>query len=381
VSTDPRAAERPPVGLVRQWLGLAYGRAAAWHRAWYVNHPTDRRRLVRPVVSVGNLTIGGSGKTPVVAHLARWLLAQGERPAILSRGYARRVRVDGVTVVSDTTGVRESVERSGDEPQMLARSLPGVPVMVCADRYLAGTLAERQFGCTVHLLDDGFQHHALARDVDLLLVSPEDLDDWVVPAGRLREPAAAAAVATAFLVPGPSGSAPNESVQARLPAGAEMPLFTTVLLPGPPRRVEPFGLPFPVASDAQVMALAGIARPERFFETVREGGWSVVREESVRDHHWFSAAEVTRLVARAVEAGADAVLTTEKDAIRLSGVPAAAAAVAASAVPFGYLPVTVSVEPAEQFGAWLLDRLHAARAARPVRAGRGQTTHETIPAG
>ena len=375
MSADRPTGTRSP-GLLRQGLGRAYGRAAAWHRAWYVNHPADRRQLDRPVVSVGNLTVGGSGKTPVVAHLARWLLAQGERPAILSRGYARRARVDGVTVVSDTAGVRESVERSGDEPQMLARSLPGVPVLVCADRYLAGTLAERQFGCTVHLLDDGFQHHALARDVDLLLVSPGDLEDRVVPAGRLREPASAAAVAAALLLPGTADEVAIEAVRARLLSGSEIPLFTTVLVPESLRRVEPFGLPASVVPGAQVMALAGIARPERFFETVREGGWSLVREESVRDHHWFSAAEVTRVAARAVEAGAAAVLTTEKDAIRLADVPA----VAASPVPFVYLPVTVSVEPADKFGPWLLERLHAARITRDGRTRPGDSANNPVKA-
>src|SRR5687768_14277849 len=163
-----------------------------WRRAWYARHPEARRRLSSPVISVGNLAVGGSGKTPVVAMLARWLVSRGERPAILTRGYGRRHAADGVLVVSDRDRVIEPVARSGDEPQMLARALAGVPVLVSSNRYLAGRLAEGRFDCTVHLLDDGFQHFALERDVDLLLVSRDDLDDTVLPGGRLREPLEAA---------------------------------------------------------------------------------------------------------------------------------------------------------------------------------------------
>ncbi len=167
-----------------------YGAAASWRRRWYARDPGRQRHLSRPVVSVGNLCAGGSGKTPVVEQIARVLVDRGERPAILTRGYARRRALDGVTVVSDGSKILAGLETAGDEPLMLARALPGVPVLVAADRYLAGRLAERQLGATVHLLDDGFQHLALARDVDLLLVAEEDLTDRMLPAGRLREAAA-----------------------------------------------------------------------------------------------------------------------------------------------------------------------------------------------
>src|SRR5205085_10887183 len=152
-----------------------YGAAAAWRRAWYTAEPRRRRRLDRPVISVGNLRVGGSGKTPIVAYIARLLSAAGERPAILTRGYARRVARDGVTIVSDGTRVVADLDSAGDEPLMLAQGLPAVPVLVGADRYLSGRLAERRLGATVHLLDDGFQHLELAREVDLLLVSEDDL--------------------------------------------------------------------------------------------------------------------------------------------------------------------------------------------------------------
>ena len=148
-------------------LSAVYGRAARLRRSWYARRPHAQHRLQSPVISVGNLVVGGSGKTPVVAAVARLLLERGHRPSILSRGYARRDERDGVVVVSDGDRMIASVEASGDEPQMLARALPGVPVLVCPDRYLAGRLAETHFASTVHLLDDGFQHLQLARGTDL----------------------------------------------------------------------------------------------------------------------------------------------------------------------------------------------------------------------
>ena len=182
-------------------LGAVYGRVADLRRQWYARHPERRRTLGVPVISVGNLVVGGSGKTPVTAALAQLLLKSGERPAILSRGYRRRTRPDDVVVVSDGASVLASVRESGDEPQMLARSLHGVPVVVCARRYRAGELAVSRFGSTVLVLDDGFQHLELARDVDLLIVSPDDLHEQVLPAGSLREPLDAGRMADAVLVP------------------------------------------------------------------------------------------------------------------------------------------------------------------------------------
>jgi tetraacyldisaccharide 4'-kinase len=321
-----------------------YARAAAWRRAWYARHPEARRQLARPVVSVGNLAVGGTGKTPVVAALARWLVSQGQTPAILSRGYARRYYGDGVVVVSDRQRVLEPVSRSGDEPQMLARALPGVPVLVAADRYLAGRLAERRFGCTVHLLDDGFQHFALERDVDLLLVSREDIGDTVLPGGRLREPLEAAQAADAVLVPGDEQD--RTEVAARL--GVSM-TFSVVATFGAARLLEPFGALLPPLSGMRAFAVTGIARPGRFFDGARRQGWDLVQELAFRDHHWFDAADLKRMLATARAANADVILTTEKDAMRLLDLPLAP-------IPrtFAFLPMTVSIEPAAQFHEFLV---------------------------
>lgn len=338
-------------------LSGVYGRATALRRAWYGRHPDRTRRLERPVISVGNLVVGGSGKTPLVATLARLLAAAGERPAVLSRGYGRLDVADGVVVVSDGDRVLVPPAQSGDEPAMLARTLPGVPVLVSRERYLAGRLAERRFGCTLHLLDDGFQHLQLARDADLLVVSAVDLSERLLPAGRLREPLLAARAADALLVPGT-----DEDVDAVMRGtGVETAFRVTVrhhdprLITSDPQRIGD-DLCRPPARP--VVAVAGIARPERFFAALRALGWTIGRELVFRDHHWFTARDIARIEQAAFSAGANLIVTTEKDAARLS--PSLVTAPPAWAV----LPLELAVEPADQFASWLAGRLAAARRRR-----------------
>jgi len=316
-------------------LSASYGRLARLRRSWYERHPQSRRSLDHPVISVGNLSVGGSGKTPVVAALARLLLEAGERPAILSRGYARRRSADGVVVVSDGIRVLEPVERSGDEPQMLARALPGVPVLVCPDRHLAGRVAEHQLNCTVVLLDDGFQHLALGRDVDLLMLPASDLDDAVLPSGRLREPLDAASSADCLLVPGS-----DEDVVRVSETFDRMPIFRVSNRYGP---LEGIDAP---AAGARVVAVAGIARPARFFTALQAQGYEVVRAFQFPDHHWFTPRDLRRIRAVARDTAADLVVTTGKDAVRVE--PEAGWAV---------LPMTAAIEPAARFTSWLRDRL------------------------
>ena len=345
-------------------LSAAYGEVARLRRSWYERRPDARRRLARPVVSVGNLAAGGSGKTPVAAALARLLIAAGERPSILSRGYARRVKADGVVVVSDGTRTLVTVEESGDEPQMLARMLPGVPVIVSADRYLAGVLAERQLGCTVHILDDGFQHLRLARDVDLLLIQVRDLQDRVLPAGRLRERHDAAASADALLMEGTSREVADAAAALRVAAA-----FTVERRFGAVRWLDP-GVSAPAPSGGRVVAVAGIARPERFFGALGDLGWDVARAMPFPDHHWFTGADLAAVAAAVRETGAAGAITTEKDAEKMgSGVIFRGQSAAGDDCPrkmtpdpisWWVLPMEAAIEPANAFQAWLLERLRRA---------------------
>jgi tetraacyldisaccharide 4'-kinase len=219
---------------------------------------------------------------------------------------------------------------------MLARALPQVPVLVCPDRHLAGRLAERQFASTVMLLDDGFQHLTLGRDVDVVVMPASDLDESMLPSGRLREPLDAASSADCLLVPG------SDDEVARVAATFDrMPVFRLV------NQYEELRSFDAVAVHGQrVVAVAGIARPERFFSALRDRGYEVANALSFSDHHWYSANDIDRVRAAARETGADLVVTTEKDAVRLP-----------PDTGWAVLPMTARIEPAGQFVSWLRDRL------------------------
>jgi tetraacyldisaccharide 4'-kinase len=329
-------------------LSSAYGAAAAWRRAWYARDPARQRRLERPVISVGNLRVGGSGKTPVVEYIARLLSAAGERPAVLSRGYARRVPLDGVTVVSDGNRVVADLDTAGDEPLMLARALPGVPVLVGTDRYLCGRLAERRFGITVHLLDDGFQHLELARDVDLLLVAEDDLQDTPLPTGRLRERLTAARAADAALI-----TAGYDTAAGRIGRAFGIArVFRVTREIGAPRRVAGARDSVVVPSGSRVFVVTGIARPDRFLADISSVGWEISGIAEFRDHHRFSARDIRRIASEARASGSSIVLTTEKDAVRFGACDLAE-------LPIASVPLLVGIEPADAFRDRLLQRLRS----------------------
>lgn len=327
-------------------MGVAsaiYAGAARARRRWYARHPELRRRLERPVISIGNVAAGGSGKTPLAAYVAQVLLEQGERPAILTRGYARREPSEGVTVVSDGVRLLADVERAGDEPLMLARRLPTVPVLVSADRFLAGRFAERRLGCTVHVLDDGFQHFQLERTADIVVVSADDVSrPETLPTGHLREPLETASLASAIVVP---ESDDAQAASIGLAVGVER-VFRLVRWIERPRLLEPAGRVVTPAAGTRVLAVAGLARPEQFFAGLTADGWTVAATMAFRDHHAYTSADIGRIVATMREARAVMVITTEKDLMRLLGhrpLP----------VPVAWVPLQVRVEPAAEFRDWL----------------------------
>ncbi|MBI3491526.1 MAG: tetraacyldisaccharide 4'-kinase [Acidobacteria bacterium] len=334
-------------------LSAAYGAAAAWRRRWYARDPSRPRRLRRPVVSVGNLRVGGTGKTPMVEYIARRLLERGEHPAILTRGYARREPRDGVTVVSDGTALRADLAAAGDEPLMLARALPGVAVLVSADRYLSGCLAERRLGATVHILDDGFQHLDLARDVDLLIASEDDLEDRPLPAGRLREGLAAAHVADAALVTAGYDTAADRIGRA---LGVST-VFRVTRAIGAPRMIAGARDSVVVPPGARVFVVTGIARPERFVADITSAGWELAGVMEFRDHHPYDDRDVARITAAGRAAASAIVLTTEKDAVRL-------AVCTLGDLPIAAVPLVIGVEPADAFRGWLIAKLAAHSAPR-----------------
>jgi tetraacyldisaccharide 4'-kinase len=338
-------------------LSAMYGAVATWRRRWYAGRPSRVRRLSRPVISVGNLRVGGTGKTPIVAHLAALLLANGERPAILSRGYGRTGGTRGVTVVSTPDAVLADVASAGDEPLMLARALPGVSVLVSPSRYAAGVRAEHDFGATVHLLDDGFQHVQLARDVDLLLVGDDDLHDRVLPSGRLREPLVNARVAHAALV---TTDHPDRAATVAHQLGLATSfrvvrqLQPLVRCSGSRAASSVSGTGSIDAPPRRVFAFAGVARPERLFRDLENAGYTLAGRHAFGDHHVYSQADVEHIAQSVRATGAAFAVTTAKDAVRLE-------ALDTSAVEIAIAPLVAVIEPQDAFTSWLMTHLTRAR--------------------
>jgi tetraacyldisaccharide 4'-kinase len=297
-------------------LGSLFGGIGAVRAALYRRRLLTSTRLGGPVISVGNLSVGGSGKTPLVARLARTLAAEGRAVAILSRGYGGDFAGDCL-IVSDGRAVLSDASHAGDEPVMLAQALPGVVVAVGRRRDRVGVEVERRFGPRVHVLDDGFQHLRLERDCDLVCVSVDDLDDRPLPAGRLRETRAALDRAHALLL---SADAASEARVRQL--ATELGSARTFLVR---RRGVGFfskdGGAAPIPSRAFV--LSGIARPERLIDDVRRAGVEIVGHASFSDHHRFATEEIAGAARLARERNADALVTTEKDVLRFPFVPAA----------------------------------------------------------
>jgi tetraacyldisaccharide 4'-kinase len=304
-----------------------------------------------PVISVGNLAMGGRGKTPTVAAVAHLLVDAGERPAILSRGYGRREPQDEVVIVSDGRHLRADLDRSGDEPLMLARQVPGAAVLVCAIRAHAAALAESDLGATVHVLDDGFQHRSLAHDVDIVIVAPQDLRDRRLPFGRLRSSPRALARVDAVLVDGATLESVAPELDRVSDAGRTRRFALTRRL-GEPWMLER-GRPA-LSRDAPVVAAAGIAAPERFSRALERDGWGVVRLVPFPDHHAFTRRDLERVARAVAETRASGVVTTEKDAMRwlpLRPFPFAMAAV----------PLSIEIGAGGEFRSWLLARLREVR--------------------
>jgi tetraacyldisaccharide 4'-kinase len=291
-------------------------RQAGYKRGWF-----KTRRLARPVVSVGNLTVGGTGKTPLVAYIAKILLRRGWRPSILTRGYRRGSKTEMI-VVAPGAGRRVSAQEIGDEPALLARILPEVPLVICADRFRGGQAAEEHFQVDVHILDDGFQHLALARDVDLLAldVTQSISNRHLLPAGRQREPLSALRRAQIVVLTRTDSADPQglEELVLKVHPAAKVFRSRTKLV-GWTDAVSGAAVPAEGIHAQKVAAFCAIGNPQAFFADVRRWGFSLVAQDAFPDHHVYTGEEIQQLVAGARKNGADALLTTQKDAVKFSG--------------------------------------------------------------
>lgn len=304
-------------------LSGIYGAASGLRNRLYDRGTLKARRLERPVVSVGNLSVGGAGKTPFVIALGELLKARGVKFDVLSRGYGRKT--SGVRVVE----MSGTAAKFGDEPLLIARRL-GASVVVGESRYEAGRVAEEKFDPQLHILDDGFQHRGLARDFDIVLVRAEDFEDTLLPVGRLREPMGALRRADAVVV-------------AADFAGGDAALGG--------KTVWKMRRELRVTDVAEsVVAFCGIARAEPFFAQVRGAGVTVAAERAFRDHHAYEPKDVEELQATRERAGAGGFVTTEKDVVNLG-------ALAPELTPLAVAELTVTIEDAEGLVNTILERI------------------------
>ena len=263
---------------------------------WVRNKLYDRgvfkvHKLSKPVVSIGNISVGGTGKTPFVITLGGLLKERGIEFDVLSRGYGRTSKE---IILVDPEG---SPDQFGDEPLLIGRKL-GVPVVIGPDRYQAGLLAESKFPQgRLHLLDDGFQHRRLHRDFDIVLLAEEDLGEPLLPFGRLRESLSAVDRADAVVT----------SPETDFPCGRRylQPVWRA-------RRNIQFLLPM-----SRVVAFCGIARHEQFFSSLRKLGMDLADTIRFSDHHYYDQKDIDFLLRAKAETGAKGFITTEKDAINL----------------------------------------------------------------
>jgi tetraacyldisaccharide 4'-kinase len=320
-----------------------YAAGVAFHELRLRRGWGSMRRLQRPVISVGNLSTGGAGKTPFTIALAKLLVASGYSVDVLSRGYGRQSKEPA------RVNPAGSVSQFGDEPLVIARETH-VPVYVAAQRYDAGLLAEadtnsqgRQGGraslsVLTHLLDDGFQHRLLHRDIDILLLHRADFRDSLLPAGDLREPLRALKRASVIAIPADDPSF-EADVRAsgwagpvwRLRRRMEVPVFT-----GP------------------ALAFCGIARPDQFFAGLKTAGVRIVKSVTFPDHHRYTANDVQRLDNGARQSNALVMLTTEKDKVRLASFT--------TWRPLLTVGLHTEIEDEEAALHWLTERITAASA-------------------
>jgi tetraacyldisaccharide 4'-kinase len=271
-------------------LATIYGTVVRTRNALYDRSFLRARRLQGPVVSVGNISAGGSGKTPFVMLLGELLKSRGMNFDVLSRGYGRNTR--GVLLV-DPAGLPQQF---GDEPLLIARKLQ-VPVVVGEDRFQAGSFAESKFGPQLHLLDDGFQHRALARDFDIVLVTPQDASDRLIPAGCLREPISS--LARADVVALSSGASPDS-----FPLAGKLVWRLR-------RGILPKNIP------SRPVVFCGIARPQSFVLQLRAANIEPVAEAFYSDHHAYNEKDIRELLSLQQRCEAGGFVTTEKDAVNL----------------------------------------------------------------
>lgn len=304
--------------MIERLLSRLYGAAITLRNRAYDSGVLRVAQVRVPVISVGNITVGGSGKTPVVEYLLRHVLRNGCRAAVITRGYRRETR--GTFLVSDGREHIATARQGGDEAVQIAGKFPGLVVIADENRARGARRAIRDFDIEVVILDDAYQHRALYRDLDIVVIdSVEQLyTQRLLPEGRLREPLESLRRADLILLSKCEPTIDVAQAQRSLGAFTNVPVFATRYVP---LRLCQSGSEDTYSTDAlrelKLGAFCGIGMPEGFHRTLQSLGLHIVFTHDYPDHHWYNGDDIDALLAEGETTGVQAWITTEKDAVRL----------------------------------------------------------------
>ena len=328
-------------------LSLLYGAVTRTRLSLYRRGTFQTTKLDRPVISIGNITTGGTGKTPLVEYVAKTVAGQGKKVCILTRGYGRKDPHLQV-IVSDGYEVLASPSEAGDEPYLLATRLKGLAAVISsADRIAAGREAIKDFGTECFVLDDGFQHLRLARDLNIVTI--DATNPWgggrLLPHGRLRESTEGMSRADCVVITRCDQVKSIEALREeilRLTGGK--PIFESQMRIV---RVSPLKDGGDCLAPTRAAAFCAVGNPASFFESLRRAGFEVVMERAFQDHHVYSQDEIDAISRAANEAGVEVLVTTAKDAVKLRTL--------GFSIPCYVVEIEIGIDDAETFTRMVID--------------------------
>jgi len=306
-------------GSLLSALSVLYRALVYLRRIFFGFHIFKRNKIPCPVISIGNLTLGGTGKTPTVIQVAQLLTKNNRRPVVVSRGYGRKDETK-IIVVSDGQSVLVDTQTGGDEPVMIGSKLPGIPVVVGRKRYQAALLALQRFSPDVVVLDDGFQHIQLKRDLDIVLLDAGNPfgNGKLFPAGILREPINALKRAHAVLITKTDVATDVGKLKEAIRQHTRARIFTSSQIPVDLIDYRSSDIkPLTALRGSKVLALSGIARPDSFTSMLRSLGADITATCTYRDHFDYQKSDLAAIYRKAADEKISMIVTTEKDAIRL----------------------------------------------------------------
>jgi tetraacyldisaccharide 4'-kinase len=314
-------------------------------------------KLPCPVISVGNITVGGTGKTPCVIMLAQMLQSHGFKPAILSRGYGGK-NTKSVNIVSDGKNILLDSKTAGDEPLLMAQSLRSIPIIVGPQRIKTGSAAINLFGANVLICDDAMQHRQIFRDINLVLLDSQSLqgNDYILPRGKLREPITGLKRASAFVLTRANEEQEKSKTFEQLAKAENIPVFMSTHTPKDiVKGVYSKQWPIAELKGKKVCAFCGIAKPDSFKKTLLGAGAQILSFDIFPDHHRFNKIELEIIKARFIKCRADLIITTQKDGIRVQEFPQFYNMIYLLQIEMEFIPSS------ESFQKFILDRLAIAQ--------------------